>query len=210
MKKYIFLVIIIIFSFTSFSQSKRWQVELTNTQLKNKIEDYALYVKTWASQNQMSDYIVALEQQNTGDNSVFILSTLLSSKSIDRFKPSVYTVINDCPVIIRTGLQSYTKADTVLIKFLKDKYWKGTAEALIKTNRKIQEDAINETLKNSKDSVTIFDNGIAKKVLESEFRVRIGGTTGSTINIEPKSWILFFKGQFLERETEDRFEYKTQ
>ncbi len=188
-------VCICIFPNTRAQKLDAKKVELQNIALINKIKEYTVYIKDWAKRANVSGYIIALDQEKMGDNSVFTLSTFLSSKSIDRFRPSAYTAINNCPVIINSGFEDYIKPDIGLIKFLKDKYWKGTSETSVplSENEMLMKE-FNESVRNSTDSVNlIMGEEEVKRVPKSAMKMHIE-TNAPTVSSNPKSWVLYVKG----------------
>ena len=186
-------------SLACFSQGKEKRIEISNGILKSKLEAYILYIKDWANRADVADYIIALEQQKKGGNSVFTLSTFLSSRSIDTFRPVAYTVINNCPVMINCEFKKYGKPNKDLVKFLKETYWKGTSDISIplSENEMLMKE-FNESVRNSTDTVTLISGkGKVERVPKSGMRMEI-----DTVPSKPKSWTLYFEGQFLKRETE--------
>ncbi|MEO6524621.1 MAG: hypothetical protein ABIN91_23250 [Mucilaginibacter sp.] len=202
MKIFIIAILACISSY-SFSQSfSDKKIEIQNEVLKTKISGYIKYVKNWAApKKDVRNYLITLDQQTFGENTIFTLHVILLPGMINRFSPSAYTLIDETPVLIHSGMENFMVKDVDFIKFLTETYLKPDAETGANINKQTKE--FDNAKKNMPDSVMLGNHKVSTSGLV--LHVTTAGHQSS-----PKSWILYFKGQYLKRETEDRFELKSQ
>lgn len=212
MKKRLIIIILSCISTYSFSQSfSDKKIEIDNADLGAKISDYIRYVKNWAApKKDVRNYLITLDQQRLGESTIFTLNAILFSSGINRFSPSAYTVINETPVLIHSGIENFVLKDDDFFKFLKETYWKNIPDAEIKAYIDKQMKAAENEMKNMPDSVMIYNEPGGHKVPKSDIRPNIIPFESTLHQSPPKSWILYFKGTYLQRETEDRHEMKSQ
>ncbi|MEO6524619.1 MAG: hypothetical protein ABIN91_23240 [Mucilaginibacter sp.] len=209
MKKILIIAILTCISSYSFSQSfSDKKIEIQNEVLKTKISDYIKYVKSWAiPKKDIKEYLITLDQQTLGENTIFTLHVILLPGMINHFSPSAYTLIDETPVLLHSGIESFVVKNQDFFSFLKTTYWKDVPDAENKANIEKQMKEFEEAKKNMPDSVVLHDENGTHKVPTSGMKMSIESNLSLP---KPKSWILYFKGQYLKRETEDRFELRSQ
>lgn len=129
----------------------------------------------------------------------------ISSSRISRFSPSTYTIIDETPVLINTGIEKFVFEDLGFSDYLKKTYWTKISEAQRKANIDKQMKEFENQKKTMPDSVIVINKSGSHKVPTSNLRLNVISIESSLRPSSPKSWILYFQGVSLQRETEDRY-----
>lgn len=112
------------------------------------------------------------------------------------FHPSFYTIINQEPVLIHSGLKGNVAADNDFINFIISAYW----------NKPVKEQEKRKYLEKDKivgaDSFTVWDDNLKKSVkIAASNMVSLDLNNEPRFPVEPKKCILIFKQHRLVSQT---------